>query len=259
MADEDIVTTEGEQDKEAEEVITDVEPDKEPTPEAEPEKEEKADDDKPQQEDDVDPSERYEEPKEENKKPEAVPLHVHKKVRDELKAENRQLRQLLASQNPSQTKIDDIASRWGVPAEDVKALAEAIKSDSTKEIDQKYSELLEQQKREKVDKAFNDEFEKKIASQYPQLAGKKEQIKALAFTKPFLNKPLDEIAQEVYGDLLPKGKVEQARPASDKQGEVIDFQKLTDEQLNEVMKNPEAKKKYFDYLDKVGTGRSWSD
>lgn len=185
------------------------------------------------------------------KQPDTVPLHVHKETRDKLKAEIRDLReQLVKAGSPSKAKLSEIASKWGVEPETISDLAEAIKSESAKEVEARFGSIVEEQKRAKVDAAFDKEFQEKVVKDFPQLAGKKEELKALAFTSQFVKTPLNEIAQKVFGDLLGKGGIEEARLGSDKGGEVVDFRKpMTDEQKAQVLQDPEARKQYYAYLD----------
>ena len=42
------------------------------------------------------------------------------------------------------------------------------------------------------------------------------------------------------------------RPATDIVSETVDIQKITPEQKERIMKDPKAKKAYFDALDKMG-------
>jgi DNA-binding transcriptional regulator YhcF (GntR family) len=230
MADEEIITTPATE-----------EPSSEPVA---PQSEERTDAEATEQE----PEERYSD--EVEKKPDTVPLHVHKETRDKLKAEIRELREQLKSHSPSSAKLSEIASKWGVEPDTISELAEAIKSESTREVEARFGSLVEEQKRKKIDEAFEKDFQDKVAKNYPQLEGKKEQIKALAFTKQYVNTPLDQIAQQVFGDLLGKGSVEEARPASDKGGEVIDFSKpMSREQKAQVLKDPETRARYYSFLD----------
>ncbi len=228
MADEEIITTPVEEVKPNEPVAKEAEPVTEETPQA-------------------DPQERYAEAE---KKPDTVPLHTHKEVRDKLKTEIRELREQLKAANPSSAKLSEIASKWGVEPQTISELAEAIKSDSTREIEAKFGTMVEEQKKAKVEAAFDKEFQEKVVKDFPKLAGKKEELKALAFTPQFVKTPLNEIAQKVFGDLLGKGTMEEARPASDKGGEVVDFSKpMTEEQRSQVLKDPEARAKYYKFLD----------
>lgn len=198
----------------------------------------------------ADPEERYAPEAEDKKQPDSVPLHVHKETRDKLKAEIRDLREQLAKANPSQASLQRIAEKWGVEADTVKELAEAIKSESTKEVEQKFGSLVEEQRRAKIEAAFEKEFQDKVVKEYPQLAGKREELKALAFTPQFVKTPLNEIAQRVFGDLIGKATLEEARPGSEKDAEVVDFSKpMTEEQRAKVLADPEARKQYFAYLD----------
>lgn len=235
MADEEIITTPAEEVKDSEPVETSTE--ESTVTEAE-----------------VKPEERY--APEPEKQPDTVPLHVHKETRDKLKSEIRELREQLAKTQPSQAKLSEIASKWGVEPETISDLAEAIKSESTREVEARFGSIVEEQKKAKIDAAFEKEFQEKVLKDYPQLAGKKDEIKDLAFTQKYFKTPLNEIAQKVFGDLLGKGSVEEARPASDKGGEVVDFSKpMSREQKAELLKDPEARSRYYKYLDEISLGR----
>lgn len=225
MEDENIVTTEDEQVKSSPEVETEQE--------STPSEQEIPD--------------RYQEPKKE----ESVPVHVHAKVRDELKQENRKLKEELAKlQSPSNRTVSEIADKWGVEKETVEALVNAAKQESSAEIDAKYGDIVRQQKAEKVDKAFNDEFSK-LVKNYPDMEARKDAVKALAFTPQYKNSSLEEITQNVFGSALQKGTIEEARGTSDSDSETIDFsQSMSREQKQKVLDNPEAKKKWYAYLDK---------
>ena len=239
MADEEIITTPAEE-------VKDSEPVKEPSQAV------TADEETVTAEPQA-PEERYAE-EAEKKLPETVPLHVHKETRDKLKAEIRELREQLKASNPSSAKLSEIASKWGVEPDTIKELADAIKSESTREVEARFGGLVEEQKRAKINEAFEKEFQEKVVKDYPQLAGKKDELKALAFTPQFVKTPLNEIAQKVFGDLLGKGSMEEARPASDKGGEVVDFSKpMTPEQKSQILKDPEARSRYYEYLDKHAT------
>jgi sugar-specific transcriptional regulator TrmB len=225
MADDEIIPTEDEQVK--------------PSPVEEPQGE-------PTPPDEVVPD-RYQEPKKE----ESVPVHVHAKVRDELKQENRKLKEELAKlQSPSSRTVSDIAEKWGVEKETVEALVQAAKQESSAEIDAKYGDIVRQQQVEKVNKAFDDEFSK-LVKNYPDMESRKDAIKALAFTPQYKDSSLEEITQNVFGSALSKGTIEEARGTSDSDAETIDFSKpMSREQKQKVLANPEARSKYYAYLDK---------
>jgi hypothetical protein len=230
MADEQIVPTEDEQ------VKTSPEVEGQQTEETQPNNEPEA------------VPERYQEPKKE----ESVPVHVHAKVRDELKQENRKLKEELAKlQSPSSRTVSEIAEKWGVEKETVEALVNAAKAESSAEIDAKYGDIVKQQQKEKVDKAFNDEFSK-LVKNYPDMESRKDAIKALAFTPQYKDSSLEEIIQNVFGSALQKGTIEEARGTSDSDSETIDFsQPMTPEQKAKVLANPAARKQWYAYLDKT--------
>ncbi len=223
MADDEIIPTDDEQVKPSEETIVE-ETDNEEIPD------------------------RYQEPKKE----ESVPVYVHKKVRDELKQENRKLKEELQKlQSPSSRTVSDIAEKWGVEKETVEALVNAAKQESSAEIDAKYGDIVKQQKTEKVNKAFDDEFSK-LVKNYPDMESRKDAVKALAFTQQYKDSSLEEITQTVFGSALSKNTVEEARGTSDSDSETIDFSKpMNPEQKIKVLNNPEARKQWYAYLDKT--------
>jgi DNA-binding transcriptional regulator YhcF (GntR family) len=234
MADDEIIPTEDEQVKPSQAVET---PQSEETP--------------PNNEPEVVP-ERYQEPKKE----ESVPVHIHAKVRDELKQENRKLKEELAKlQSPSAKTVTEVADKWGVEPETVQALLQAAKQEALAETDAKYGNLAKQQQQEKVEKAFDDEFSK-LVKNYPDMESRKDAIKALAFTPQYKDSSLEEITQNVFGSALQKGTIEEARGTSDGDAETIDFSKpMSREQKAQVLANPEARKKWYAYLDKNSLNR----
>lgn len=227
MADDEIIPTEDEQVKPSTEVeqesTTDNEPEEIP--------------------------DRYQQ---EPKKEESVPVHVHAKVRDELKQENRKLKEELAKlQSPSSRTVSDIADKWGVEKETVEALVNAAKAESSAEIDAKYGDIVRQQQQEKVNKAFDEEFSK-LVKNYPDMESRKDAVKALAFTQQYKDSSLEEITQNVFGAALQKGTIEEGRGTSDSDSETIDFSKpMNPEQKQKVLADPAARKQYYAYLDKV--------
>lgn len=194
------------------------------------------------------PEERYEEAEPDRKDPESVPLHVHIQAKEKYKNEIRELREQLKGANPSAAKISQIAEKWGVDAADVQALAEAIKGDSNREVEAKLSAIEQDRRQAKVDAAFDEEFQK-LSKSYPQLEGKKRQLKQLAFTRDYLKSPLEQIAQDVFGDFLQKGTLEPSRPSGEGASETLDFSKpLTAEAWDRIKSDPKAKQAYFDYM-----------
>ena len=189
---------------------------------------------------------------------ETVPLKKYLDVKAKLK----ELRE--ASTTPELTKktLDDFAEEAGLKQETVANLVKVItaqaKADAVKAADEKVAPIiLEKQSRSSLD-AFDQDFEKRIASKYPELAKYKDNFKKVAFSKDFLHlKSLDDIKNEFYPDYQPAEKevnkevIEGGSKGGNKETTVIDFSTLKDheDQYERVMKDDSLRKKYYAWQD----------
>lgn len=123
-------------------------------------------------------------------------------------------------------------------------------------IEAKYSPIIERQeaekKNEKFEKAF-DNAKAKVMEENPDLPTVDwDAIKTLALTPNYINLPLADVVQKVYGGIINKGRASSEndmRSGADRVEDVVDFENLTPEQHTKVMANPKARKAYFDHLD----------
>lgn len=103
-----------------------------------------------------------------------------------------------------------------------------------------------------LDEAFSKAFEEDVLSLYPELKDKKSAIKALALTEQYKDTNLGDIAVEVF-NVAKKSSEDTSGAGGEKTEDLsVDFENMTPEQEAEVMANPEAKKKYYAYLDGKG-------
>ncbi len=195
-----------------------------------------------EREGEVDPQKRYE-PKPQH---ETVSLKKHLKLKEKMREMQAEIQAL---KTPSAQNIRDLAKEYGVEESFVTKLAETIETQTVKRVEERLSPILKKQERDKVDQAFNVEFEKLIVNN-PKLAGKKEVLKSLAFSPQYLKSSLDVIAAEVFGDLIGTTPTEKSKGGT---GDtvVVDFTKVTSdpEVRAKVMADPETKKKYFKWCD----------
>jgi len=187
---------------------------------------------------------------------ETVPLAVHLKLKDKVKALKKDLDSAKDAKaedgkdtQPTADELSKLAEKYDINEGFVRELSGVINKKTTTEVEQ----LKKQVSEEKVNQAFNKEFNA-LADKYPALAEKAEIIKALSFTDQYKNSELEEIALDAFGDLLGKDSSENSKDGSDRGelGKKLDFENLTPEQEAEVMKDPKLKKKLFDYRDSQG-------
>lgn len=162
--------------------------------------------------------------------------------------------------------LESFAEESNLDIKVVKKLAKVLTSQATKAATKAAEEKLAPLVLEKISKdnlaAFEADFEKSIASKYPELATKKDVFKKIAFSKDFLHlKNLEAIRAEFYPGSKPAGKkakdesIEGGSKGAGKESITkVDFATLKSnpEEYAKVMSNPEAKKKYYEWQDAQG-------
>ena len=156
-----------------------------------------------------------EETKEEKGK-ETVSLSKHLK----LKKEKRRLEDELKA------KGDD----HGLSAEDIEAVKQVRK----------------EQQSAALNKAFDTEYDKVVVL-YPELANRREVVRDLSFTDKYFEKSPEEIATEVFE--VSKETAEDGEGGDGGDASNIDFENISTKDLEKVLENPAAKKKYYSFLD----------
>lgn len=200
----------------------------------------------------------------ESKKPDTVPLAVYLELKEDLKALKQEIKESKDS-NKSRVAIEgvsDLAKKYPDVNEDfINDILSSATSKATKEIEAKYSPIIEkQEKAEKqaiFDRAFDNLYDKAILDN-PDLPKTidKELVKELALTPKYRNVPLSDVLVKMYGSVnVSKSSSENdTRTSADRVSEVADFGKITPEQRSSIMEDPKARAKYFNWLD-TQTGR----
>ena len=152
----------------------------------------------------------------EEKKEETVSLSKHLK----LKKEKRRLEDELKA------KGDD----HGLSAEDIEAVKQVRK----------------EQQSAALNKAFDTEYDKVVVL-YPELANRREVVRDLSFTDKYFEKSPEEIATEVFE--VSKETAEDGEGGDGGDASNIDFENISAKDLEKVLENPAAKKKYYSFLD----------
>lgn len=190
--------------------------------------------------------------------PEAVFLE-EKRERKELSRQVKELTRLIeegASKKEVSADIKDIAEEFGLPESAVSKLiakvGEQTKVEYDREIEAKLKPLQEKERTEKVEKTFNEHFDKLMEAlpEYKSLANR-EVIRSLSQDPKNANKTFAKILEESYGHLVVgKKTLETTQARGGNSDTVIDEKRMTNdmEYYKEVMGNPELKKKYNEGL-----------
>lgn len=196
-------------------------------------------------------------------KPETVPLSEFLEMKKSNKELSKQIKELQKSIEEGATKedvsddVDTIAEEFNVDKKFLKKLTNQIKSNLEKDVEERLSSKLkpieEKDKEEKIDKVFNKHFTDTMADmpEYKDVVNK-DVIKTLALDPKNANKTFAQLVEETYSrSLRGKGKtIEETTPRGGKEPEEVDFDKANRDEkyFNEVMDNPELKKKYNETL-----------
>ena len=198
----------------------------------------------------------------ETKKEETVPLSVYLALKEDVKELKKEIKDSKESRKPAVTieGVKDLAKKYPDVSEDFIAdILGAATSKAKIEIDEKYAPILtkqdEKEKQAAFDKAFDNVFDKALKDN-PDLPSDKidkDIVKNLALTPAYKNVPIADIMVKLYGGMTTgKSTTENdTRTSSDRELDVVNFDKMTNEQYEAVMADPKTRKKYFDHLDKV--------
>jgi hypothetical protein len=190
--------------------------------------------------------------------PEAVFLEL-KKENKQLIKEMKELKRSIedgASRKEINSDLKSLAERYNLSEGFLQDFAKAVKSQAESDLEEKVISRLkpleEKEKEEKIDKAFNQHFEK-VLEEMPEYKGiaNKEVIKILSLNPANANKTFARIVEEAYGHLVGgKKTIETSTPRGGKNdNQEIDMSRIKDPAyFKEIMSNPELKKKYNDGL-----------
>lgn len=196
-------------------------------------------------------------------KTETVPLAVFLELKDELKSLKHDIKEAKSSERASVAVrgINELSQKYpDVNSDFIQDILNSATNEATKKIEEKYTPIIERQENEKkqiaFDKAFDTLFTKALEDN-PDLPRNidKDAIKELAITPKYRNIPVADILIKMYSTGEGKSSSEnETRTSAGKVSDVVTFDKITDEQRREVMADPKARTKYFDWLD-TQTGR----
>lgn len=195
-------------------------------------------------------------------KAETVPLAVFLELKDELKSLKHDIKEAKGSEKASVAVrgMNDLSSKYpDVSPDFIQDILNSATSEATKKIEEKYSPIIERQENEKkqaaFDTAFNNLFTKALEDN-PDLPRNidKELIKELAITPKYRNVPVADILLKMYAVQGKVSSENEVRGAADKVTDVVNFDKVTEDQRREIMADPKARTKYFSWLD-TQTGR----
>lgn len=188
-----------------------------------------------------------------------VPL----KVFLEMKKEYKELKAKQAGATLSNQSLAEIAEAAGIDEEATKKLVsvitEAVKRETLDEVDSRVKPILVQKMSSESERFFEEDFEKTIASKYPELADKKETFKKVAFSKDFLHlSTLEDIRKEFFPAVKKAAKEESpeggSKGAANKGTEEIDFSKVASDQdlHKKVIGDRKLREKYYAWKDSQG-------
>lgn len=197
-----------------------------------------------------------------DKTPTKEPRLVPESVLIEYKKNNKELAKKVAElqttieAGATQTEVTNdlkaIADQYGVDEKFLAEFARAVRSQAKAEVEDTIKPFEEREKSAKVDKLFNEHYEKLMEAmpEYKDIANK-DIIKALALKPENANKPFTAILEEAYGHLLSgKRTLEPTTPGGGKEDVSVDFDRAKKDSnyFKEIMSDPNLKKQYNDSL-----------
>jgi len=192
--------------------------------------------------------------------PEAVLLE-YKNQNKELKRDIRELKNLIeAGGTPKEISEDlkEIAQEHNVDEKFLNRLAKSIKLEAERDMEEKFKAdiqpIKEKERAEKMEVIFNEHYNKtiEVMPEFKDIANR-DVIKQLSLLPQNAKKTFSQILQETYGHLVGgKRTIETARARRNGVIEEIDFKRTQTDQvyLNEILSDPELKKKYNENLGK---------
>lgn len=190
--------------------------------------------------------------------PEAVFLE-EKRERKELSKQVKELTKLIeegGSRKQVSADIKDIAEEFGLTEQAVSKLIDKVgertKADYDKEIEAKLKPLQDKERSEKVEKTFNEHYDKLMESmpEFKNIANR-DVIRTLSMDPKNANKTFAKILEESYGHLVTgKKTLEKTQTRGGESESTIDIARARKDPAyyKEIMDNPELKKKYNEGL-----------
>jgi len=191
-----------------------------------------------------------------DKKPEPETVGLDKFL--EVKKENKELREAikniekrLESGSTADDVADDIkalADEFNVDPKFLGKLTKLVESKADAKAEARVKPMEEKDKESRIDKIFNEHFGKAMESmpEYKDVVNP-EVIKTLSLNPKNANKTFSQLIEETYGNAVTgKRTIEKTTPGGGKEPEGIDYDKAKKDPkyFDEIMANPDLKKKY---------------
>lgn len=196
-------------------------------------------------------------------KPNLIPESVflgEKKARKAAEKELKALKESIeggATAKEISSDIAEIADEHNIDKVFLQKLASSIKTQTEKELDEKYSSKLGgKEKAESFETAFNKAYKVALerGPEFEKIANP-DVIKTLSMQPENSKKTLSKILEETYGNALSgKRTIETTTPGGGKDPEPLDYIKAQKDTnyFNEVMGNPKLKAQYNELMLKKG-------
>jgi len=191
---------------------------------------------------------------------ESVPLAKfmgEKKKRQDLEARIKEIEES-PTESVTSASLSELADDLGVDIEAAKKIAATVKSEVMSDIEPRFAEIDAEKKAKNEKKVLNDLFKTAIDKNpdYKEVVDKETIIK-LAKISENRGKTMSEIIKQTYGRVSQdetSPKTMETNKGSDKSPKKVDFDKLSkmdDETQLEVLRDPENRKAYNEYLEGI--------
>jgi len=195
-----------------------------------------------------------------------IPEHKfleEKKGRKEAERKVKELQELIqsgASKKEISEDMDAIAKEYDIDPTFLEKLEKTIRSKSEKDIEDKFSlkfkPLEEKERKEKIDKAFQEHFQNAIKSlpEFEKIVNP-EIIKSLSLLPQNASKTFSQLIEETYGNAITgKRSIPSTVYGGGKEAEPLDIERAGKdiEYLKEVLADPKKKEQYNSQMLKKG-------
>lgn len=179
-----------------------------------------------------------------------------KKARKAAEKELKALRELVeggGSKSEISASIAELAEEHDIDKNFLQKFASAIKAETEKELDEKYSSRFEsKEKQEKFDDIFGKAYQKALerAPDFKDIANANV-IKSLSVLPENAKKTLTQLLEETYGNAISgKRTIETTNPGGGKEPEPLNFDKARRDPkyFDEVMADPKLKAEYNEQM-----------
>lgn len=174
-----------------------------------------------------------------------------KKARKEAEKRIKELEDMVANggtKSEVSADIKSIAEEYDIDPSFLDKLTKSIRSETEKDIADKFKPLEEREKKDHIDKIFTKHYDEAMAKM-PEFSGvvNADVIKNLSLLSANSNKTFTQLIEETYGNAITgKRTIPQTTPAGGKDPAPLDYQRAVKdpEYFKEVMSNPKTKAEY---------------